>query len=356
VENIEYENEINKGSFHKLRMGIKVIYSLEARKKLLQLIEAEEPDIAHIHKFNNTLTPSILYVLKKKNVPVVQTLHDYRTVCPNYNMYDFNKREVCGDCKGHKYFNALKRKCQKSSYLIGLNIAIESYLYHFLKTYQKTINLFISPSRFLKMKMVEFGIDSNKIVYIPNFIDCRDYMPTYNSSNYILYFGRIENHKGVKTLVHAMEKAKTLKLYIVGEGGYLGKLKAYVAEKKLKNVEFFPHKPRNELNNIIKWSLFTVIPSEWYENCPMAVLESFAFGKPVIGANIGGIPDLVDDRVNGLLFKAGDRTDLAEKINYLSSNRHLISEMGRNARKKIEVKYDENSHCQKLIQAYGKII
>ncbi|MFQ6126910.1 MAG: glycosyltransferase family 4 protein, partial [Candidatus Heimdallarchaeota archaeon] len=332
------------------------IYSLEARNKLLKLITRENPDIAHVHKFSNTLTPSILYALKKKNIPVVQTLHDYRTVCPNYNMYDFNRFELCEDCKGHKYFNAVRRRCQKSSYLIGLNIALESYLYHFLNTYESTIDLFISPSNFLKEKIIEFGIDKNKVICIPNFVNCGDYTPNYSNSNYILYFGRLEKHKGIKTLILAMKHVKNSMLYLIGSGNYRNEMEEYVRKNNIGNVAFSGFLERKQLIRLIKHSLFTILPSEWYENCPIAILESFALGKPVIGANIGGIPELVEDGSTGMLFDSGNVDDLAEKINYLLNNKGLAVEMGKNARKKVEGEYNKDIHYKRLMEAYKKVL
>lgn len=354
VENIEYEKEIKRSLLRKTYIFFKVIYSFEARNKLLKLIAVENPDIAHVHKFSNTLTPSILYALKKKDIPVVQTLHDYRTVCPNYSMYDFSRFEPCESCKGHKYCSAIKRKCQKSSYLVSLNIAIESYLYHFSRTYEKTIDLFVSPSNFLRNKVIEFGIDKNKIVHIPNFVNSNEYPPNYSNSNYILYFGRLEKHKGLETLVAAMKHVKTSKLYVVGEGSYRNMLERYSKKNSMKNVVFLGFVTRKKLIELIRYSLFTVLPSEWYENCPMSVLESFAFGKPVIGADIGGIPDLIDNGSTGILFNSGDVDDLADKTNYLLNNKNLVVKMGRTARKTVEEKYNENLHYERLMEAYKK--
>jgi glycosyltransferase involved in cell wall biosynthesis len=358
VENIEFNREITSSIFRKLKMGLKVIYSFEARNNLLRLIEKENPDIAHIHKFNNSLTPSILYALKKKDIPVVQTLHDYRAVCPSYNLYDFNAFEICEDCKGHNYFNAVRRKCHEigASYLVCLNIAIESYLYHLLKTYESTIDLFIAPSTFLMRKMIEFGVDKDKIAYIPNFVNRDNYIPNYRNSNYILYFGRLERHKGIKTLIAAMNYVKSSMLYIVGRDGCRKELEQYIQENNIRNAVFLGYVSEKELIKVIKDSLFIVIPSEWYENCPMTVLESFALGKPVIGADIGGIPDLVDNEYTGILFERGNVEDLAEKINCLLSNKNSVVEMGKNARKKIEEEYNENEHYRGLMEAYSRVI
>lgn len=358
VENIEFNREIKSSIFRKIYMGLKVIYSPEAKNKLSRLIEKTNPDIAHIHKFSNSLTPSILYALKKKDIPVVQTLHDYRTVCPNYNMYDFNRFEVCEDCKGHKYINALRRRCHEigQSYLVGLNIAIEAYLYHFLRTYEKTINLFISPSNFLMKKMIEFGVEKNKIIHIPNFIDCDKYIPNYSNSDYILYFGRVEKNKGVKTLIAAMKYVKSSELYIVGEGTYRNVLERYVEKNNIKNIFFLGYKTGEELEEVIQNCIFTIVPSEWYEPFGLVVLESHASGKPVVASRIGGLAKLIDNNVDGLLFEPGNVDDLAEKINYLLNNKNLVTEMGRNGRKKIEKKYDRDTHFNILMKAYSRVI
>lgn len=356
VENIDYERVIKRNIFERIRAGFKAIYSLEARNKLLRLIAKEKPDLAHLHKINNTLTPSVLYALKKKGVPVVQTLHDYRLVCPSYSMYDPNRFEVCEACKEHKYFNAVRRRCQKSSILVGLNIAIESYLYHLSRTYQRNIDLFISPSVFLMRKMIEFGINRNKIVHIPNFVMQSEYSPNYSNSDYILYFGRLERHKGVKTLIEAMGQVENLKLYVAGEGSYRDFIEKYTKKNNIRNVTFFGFITRKKLIGLIRSSLFTVLPSEWYEPFGMSILESYALGKPVIGANIGGIPELIDSGHTGLSFESGNVDDLAEKIIYLSNNRDLIAKMGRNARRKIAERYNENIHYKMLMGTYNKLL
>jgi len=167
--------------------------------------------------------------------------------------------------------------------------------------------------------------------------------------------GRLEKHKGIKTLIAAMKYVGTSKLYVVGEGSYRNMLERYSEKNNMKNVVFLGFVARKRLIELIRYSLFTVLPSEWYENCPMAVLESFALGKPVIGANIGGIPDLIDSGSNGMLFNSGDVDDLAEKINYLLNNKNLVV-MSRNARKTVEKKYNENIHYEKLVEVYKKLL
>jgi glycosyltransferase involved in cell wall biosynthesis len=205
-------------------------------------------------------------------------------------------------------------------------------------------------------KLIAFGVDKNKIIHIPYFVHYDKYTPNYSNFNYLLYFGRLERHKGIKALISAMKRVNSLKLYIVGEGSYRNELEKYMEIDNVKNVLLVGYKKGKELNEFIKNSLFTIVPSEWYENCPLAVLESFALGKPVIGADIGGIPDLVDNEYTGMLFERGNVEDLAEKISYLLNNKNLVAEMGRNASKKIEAKYNKNEHYMRLMEAYNKVI
>ena len=264
--------------------------------------------------------------------------------------------KICEACRGHRYFNALRTKCQKSSYLVGLNIAVESYLYNLLGTYENTIDLFISPSNFVMKKVIEFGIDKEKVVCIPHFVRCDQYVPNYTDSNYILYFGRLEKHKGVKTLIEAIEGVREVRLYIVGEGTFRSELESYTKKNSMKNVFFFGYVPENELITLIRNCLFTVVPSEWYEPFGFTVLESFALGKPVIGADIGAIPDLVKDGYTGALFRPGYAKDLAEKINYLLGDKNLIPEMGKNARETVEKEYNADLHYERLMEAYKDVL
>lgn len=356
VENIDYDKVIKGKINKKIVAGIKTIYSGEAKNKLLKLLEKEKPDVAHIHKISNTLTPSILYALKEKTVPTVLTLHDYRIICPNYNLYNPNSSTICEACKTHEYFNALIKKCQKSSYLAGLNIALESYLYHIMSTYVNTIDLFISPSKFVMHKVIEFGIPKERVVFIPHFVRSDQYTPNYVNSNYILYFGRVEKHKGVKTLIEAVKNIGDLKLFIVGEGAFRTELENYVKSKGVKNVSFLGFVEEDRLTKLIRDCLFTVVPSEWYEPFGFTVLESFASGKPVVGANIGGISELVKNGLTGILFRSGDSRDLENKIRNLINNKDLVLEMGKNARDIAEKEYNANLHYEMLMKAYRKVV
>ncbi|PEC56405.1 group 1 glycosyl transferase [Bacillus cereus] len=354
VNNVSYDGDIN--IFNKISYGLKSIYSSEARKKIGQLLDIESPDIAHLHNYNYQLTPSILYELKKRNIPVVQTLHDPQVICPHHRLYDFNRNSICEDCKGHKYFNAVKNKCIKSSYLASALGAIESTVYHYLKTYEKNIDLFISPSEFLKDKIIEFGVSPEKIKVIPNFVDS-DYWE-YSSENkgYILFVGRLSEEKGIQILIEAMKQVPDLKLKIAGTGPLSSWLEGFVKRENLENIEVLGYQSGQKLKQLLEESMATIIPAKWYENCPISILESYSCGKPVIGSNLGGIPDMVHHGETGLLFESENIQDLVIKLKYTQENPEEMLDMGKKSRELIETMYNKHKHVNDILKIYKEVI
>lgn len=354
VNNVSYDGDIN--IFNKISYGLKSIYSSEARKKIGQLLDVESPDIAHLHNYNYQLTPSILYELKKRNIPVVQTLHDPQVICPHHRLYDFNRNSICEDCKGHKYFNAVKNKCIKSSYLASALGAIESTVYHYLKTYEKNIDLFISPSEFLKDKIIEFGVSPEKIKVIPNFVDS-DYWE-YNSENkgYVLFVGRLSEEKGIQILIEAMKQVPDLKLKIAGTGPLSSWLEEFVKKENLENIEVLGYQSGQNLKQLLEESMATIIPAKWYENCPISILESYSCGKPVIGSNLGGIPDMVHNGETGLLFESENIQDLVSALKYVQENPEEMLNMGKKSRELIETMYNKHKHVNDILKIYKEVI
>lgn len=352
VNAIDYSNL--KPSFKNFLTAIKMIYSFEARFKLAKLIRKVKPDIAHLHNIYGRITPSIIFELKKHNIPIVMTLHDYKIVCPSYRMTYNNK--PCELCKGGKYYRSLVRRCVKNSAIATFVYMFENYLYTFLNTYNKHIDYFIAPSRFIQSKMTEHGISQKKIVYIPNFIDASNIEPYFNHDGYILYSGKLLKDKGLITLLNAIKLLNNCVLYVAGEGDFKSVLEIFIEKNNLSNVRFLGHLNKPSLTKVIRDAMFVVLPSECYENAPLAVLESFAYGKPVIGSNIGGIPEMVIDGETGLLFGPGNENDLREKIAYFLNNPKKVAEMGKNARRKVEEEYNAELHYKSLMEIYYKIL
>ncbi len=354
VSEVSLANPKKEGLLKKMRIGLRIIYSTEAKKKMEKLVSEQKPDLAHLHNIYHQISPSILPILQKKGVPVVMSLHDYKLVCPNYRL--MTQGEVCEKCNPSKYYQAVFHKCVKNSFSASLLNCMEMYVHKFLKLYEKNVDLFISPSLFMREKLSEFGLDKSKIFYLSPWVSEIKSPPSYTYSDFFLYFGKISQEKGVETLIRAMEKTKKEQLLIVGEGEEKERLQSYVNQNKIENVRFMGFIKRSKLNELIRACRFVVLPSEWYENSPSAVYESFALGKPVIGSRIGGIPELIQDGVNGLLFEPKNVEDLRDKIRYLYHHPLLAQKMGMAARKFVEEKYSAEEYYHKLLSIYQNLI
>lgn len=337
----------------KLAVAERVIYSREAKAKVQRLIEATKPDIAHIHGIAHETSPSILGAIKAAGIPIVQTLHDYKLLCPNTNFVA--QGQLCEACKGHHYYNVARLRCKRGSLSASLLAAVEMYTHKALQLYERHVDLFISPSQFLQTKVAEFGI-RNPVVHIPNFLHVHSIVPDYTADDYFVYSGRLVDVKGVKTLVEAMGQVQRSHLYIAGHGELEAPLRDYVRAQGITNVTFLGHLSTPALLDLVKRARFAVVPSEWYENYPMSVLEALACGTPVIGAAIGGIPEIVADGVNGLLFPSGNRAELAAKINYLLDHPDLAIAMGRNGRQQVEAVNAPQSHYERTIEIYEQLV
>ncbi|MDD0810222.1 glycosyltransferase family 4 protein [Curvibacter sp. RS43] len=350
IEELEYGHDY--GLTRKAVSAMKVIYSWEAKSKLKKLLSDFRADIAHLHCIYHHITPSIIPLLEDRGVPIVMTAHDLKIACPAYKM--LNKNGVCERCVGGSYLNLIKNKCIHDSYLQSTLIAIESSVHRYLKSYQ-SINKIIAPSKFYKEKFIQAGYSEQQIVYIPNFVDTPLTVDSLVFGEYYLYFGRLSNEKGILTLVKAFENSR-VKLKIVGGGPMANELKEFIGSGQY-NVELCGHKTGLELTEIIKGSRAVILPSEWYENAPMSVLESFSLGKPVIGSRIGGIPEMVQDGLTGFLFESGNKQDLSNviiKFNSLSLGEYLY--MGSNCRDLISQSFSKQAYKNRIRDLYSSIL
>jgi glycosyltransferase involved in cell wall biosynthesis len=344
IRNIDYK-ELNKNKT--LRNSYKVLtrslYSREAKHKLEWLLAENIVDIAQLNNIHNYLTPSIIPVLRKKGIPVVWRVLDYKLICPNTTFVSGER--ICESCKNKLFMMCTLKKCKKGSLRASFVASLEAYLYSFLD-YYKYVDLFMFQSEFSRNKFIEYGFDSKKTAVIKNPLDTTNIVPSYSHKDFVLFFGRLEKIKGIYTLLHAMKHLPEIQLKVIGAGNEHDNCIEYIRQHQLSNVEFLGVKWGEELNPILAQSAFTIVPSEWYEVSPYSLLQSFAFGKPVIGTDIAGLRDLIDDGVNGLLFKMGDSRDLEDKIRSLFCSKELIVTMGRNARATVD-KYHSYDHYYK---------
>lgn len=350
IENVDYWKA---GFFKKIKYSAKIIYSLEADRKIGRIARDAKPDLAHVHNYYHQLSPSVLRSLKKHGIPIVQTVHDLKPLCPNYKMLSGGK--VCERCRKFRYYNCLVERCVKGSLPASLTCTLESYFNRLIGSYD-CIDIYITPSLFFRNKFLEYGYPAKKVKYVPNFVDTRFYKPCYEAGNYLVYFGRLSEDKGVLTLTRAMKSVRDISLYIVGEGPLKEKIYRCMNENDIRNVCLTGFKTGRELEELVRGSRFTVLPSELYENCPISVLESMAWGKPVIGSDIGGIRELVRHGATGLLFEPGNPEQLAERINYLCNKPSEAKRMGMEARKRVEAEFDSEKHFESIFGIYNSLV
>ena len=294
--------------------------------------------------------------MKKNNIPIIQTLHDYKLICPNYKLYSNN--QICEQCLNNKYYNCFFKKCMHNSWTKSFLAMIEAYLNNKILKYYDLVDLFIAPSQFMKNIYIKFGLKESKIKVIYNFINNLNIIEEKNcKENYILYFGRLSSEKGINILIKAIKKINfNIKLKIVGIGPEYKNLKILIKKLNLQNkIELIGAKYDKDLIKIIKCAKAIIIPSIWYENMPLAAIEAIAINKTVIASNIGGIPEIIKNNINGLLFESENENDLVQKINYYFKNPKLEKIFYKN--NKIIFKNNfSNSNVDKIELIYNMLL
>jgi len=309
VEEIELDSA-RDGVATKLRKGIKAVYSLEARAKVGRLLDRVEPDVCHAHNVYHHLTPSILAAIHGRGVPLVMTLHDLKLACPAYSM--LARDGVCERCRDGHLFHVLTRRCMKNSVALSLLVMIESYLHRYLRSYVDNVDCFLVPSRFYIEKLVAWGFDRARFRYLPNFVDAAQYESNFEPGRRFAYVGRLSPEKGVATLIEAAALA-AVPVDIIGTGPAERGLRELAAQCCC-DVRFYGYLSGHALHEAIAAARAVVVPSEWYENAPLTVLEACALGKPVIASAIGGLPELVVEEETGWTFAPGSVEALAERL------------------------------------------
>lgn len=350
IDEIEFGHAYSMGQ--KLAMASKVVYSFEAQKKLKRLLQDFRADVAHLHCIYHHLSPSIIPTLRDAGVPVVMTAHDLKIACPAYKM--LNNTGVCEKCKGGNLFNVVQHRCVRDSLAASAIVMVESTVHRMLNTYQGKLDKVVVPSRFFMEKFIEWGWSRDKFAYIPNYVDSTRFEPDYTPGDYFLYFGRLAPEKGVATLMRAA-KAAGVKLKIAGTGPIEAELHA-LRDALGGDIEFLGYQSGAPLHALIREARAMVLPSEWYENAPMSVLESFALGTPVIGANIGGIPEMVLNGETGWTFESRNAEELSALLARVSAlPTAQVETAGRRARHHVATNFNRAGYLQATLELYASL-
>lgn len=306
--------DFNKGIRKNLAAPFKIIYSNEARKMISKVLYDFEPDVVHMNNIQFHLTPSIILAVEKyrkttgRKVKIVYTAHDYQLICPSHGLFDTDIR-VCEKCLGGNYTHCLRTKCMKNSRAKSFLAMLDAYFWKFSKAYSY-IDAIVCPSKFLKAKLDMQHRFSNKTVAIHNFIENKK-VKAIEKGDYVLEFGHLSRDKGTLTLLEVAKRMPEVRFVFAGYGA------AETEIAKVSNAEYVGFKTGSELEDLISRAMCSVCPSEMYENCPYTVMESQILLTPIIGASIGGIPELIQEGKTGLLFEAGNPDDLEQKLRHI---------------------------------------
>ena len=334
--------------------ALDVIYNKENEEIMEKALDEFKPDVVHLNNFQRQLSASIIKPIKKRNIPIVFTAHDVQAICPAITMMD-NDKNPCELCMKGRYINCIKKSCNKGSKLKSALGAIEGYYYRNHKIYTDKIDYIITPSEFYRTKFIEDGINPNKIQAIHNSIEMNDYNVETQDDGYALYFGRLSKEKGILNLINAFAKCNKGNLYIAGEGPEKENIEKIIKENNLEDrVKLLGFLNKEQMTDVTRKCKFVVVPSIWYENCPYSVLETLAIGKPIIGSNMGGIPELVIDNENGFIYNTVD--ELTEKMNVLFENEDLVKQFSKKSKELAKQNYDREVYYNKLKQIYDKVI
>ena len=341
----------------KIFMAFDGIFSFRTMKEVRKLVQNKRPQVAIVQNVFPLISPSVYYALKSAGVPIIQAVYNYRIVCPSAHL--FAKGKICEKCITGNYLHSVRKKCYRQSHVLTSWYAANLCLHRLIHTFVRNIDFFMVPDDFLGTRLIMAGIPSNKIRKNINPFFVEDYKPVFKRGNYVLYVGRLIRQKGIFTLVKAMTKVvkHNLTLYIVGDGEERRKLEVLINKLSLQDqVKILGSIWGDEMSNIVRNSNFVIIPSEWYDNFPMILCQAFALGKPVIASAINGIPEYVDNGVDGLLFKPGDFKDLARCIDILANDPLLVYKMSINARRKAKDVFNFSNYWDRLNSIIHELI
>ncbi len=356
VERIVFDNQdlpAKPSAKEKLRLAVGTVWSNSARRRLRDAVAAFKPDIVHFHNTLPRVSPAAYEVAKQGGARVVQTLHNFRLVCPSGLMYRDGR--PCDDCLGKTLsLPAIHHGCYRDSRSQSAAVATMLAFHRLRGTYERDIDLYIAPSRFLRDKVIEGGIRAELIAVKPNFVS-PDPGPGRGDGGYALYAGRLTRAKGIETLLEAYRRRPDLPpLHICGEGELAPA--AIMAAAMDRRILYRGRLNKDGVMAEMESAACLIFPSRWYENFPVTIVEAFARGLPVVGSRLGAVPGIVEDGHAGRLFRPGDPDDLAEKLIETLLNESARHEMAANARYEYLSKYTGERNYEMLLGLYDGVL
>lgn len=339
--------------FHSSSLGrflypFKIIYSLEAKRKIGKVLDKFQPDVVHLNNINFQLTPSVIDAVKKRGIPLIQTVHDYQMVCPNHLLYDFQRKCVCEKCVGRSKVYCIQNRCIHGSRIKSLLGFTETLFYKIKGTYKK-VDLYLCPSRFLAGELLKNQpkLYENKITVLHNFVEQKVPPTTEDKAPYIAFAGRLSPEKGTALLAQTAKLLPEVHFVVMGSGP---DEKAF---EGLENVTMTGFVTGEKLDRLIAGAAAMAVPSICFENCPLAILEAQMLGVPSVTMNMGGMAELVEDGVTGILSSAPTATAFAAAVKEILSDPERLAQMKQNCREKAAAAaIPLESYCKKLLEIY----
>lgn len=354
IEVVPYEkwnDDINDSALTgRIRVGLDYAWSRRTYDELLDLLKRVHPTVAHFHSIHPQISPSAYAACQKMGVPVVQTLHNYRYICPGALLQ--RKGQPCEACLGHLPFNALMHRCYRESFLATGSVVWMIVFNRLRRTLTRMVDSYIALTEFAKSRFVAGGLPGERITIKPNFLP-KPMELRGGQRDYGLFAGRISEEKGIKTLLSAWRSVEGVALKILGDGPLRKELECQARDEGM-NVEFMGSVSKEEVLSAMQGALFALVPSECYEGFPMAVLEAYASATPVIASRIGSLAEIVLDGETGFHFEAGSVIDLLTKVNALLYNRNLALRMGQTASNIFKEKYTAETNFALLMEIYRR--
>jgi glycosyltransferase involved in cell wall biosynthesis len=333
-----HSGEIESASpLGKLQFGADTLYSQRTVREITDLVKRSRPDVAYVHNVYPLISPSLYHVLYRLRVPAVHIMHDYRMFCPNSRFYV--NGHVCEACKLGDFWSAVRQRCVRENTAYSALYASSLYLNRQMGLSDK-IGGYICLTEFTKSLLLQCKVPEEKLYVCPNSIDTSTYKSQFGGGEFVLYLGGLYRDKGVMTAAKAFAQLPHINFKFVGTGAAEEELRDFVSSRQLKHIELVGFKSGEEKLEYVRRSMFTIVPSHFYETFGMVVLEAYASGKPVVGSATGSLPYVIQPEQTGLLFQPQDADDLAAKIRWLHDRPELIESMGRKARVLVESKYD----------------
>jgi glycosyltransferase involved in cell wall biosynthesis len=336
------------------QMAIEATWSRKWSAEFKRILDQEQPDVVHVHNSFPLMSPSIYYACHEAGVPVVQTLHNYRLLCPGALF--FRDGKVCEDCTQHGLLRGVAHGCYRGSRPQTAAVVGMLATHRTLGTWSEKVDCYIALTEFARQKFIAGGLPAEKIVVKPNFHDPDPGMRESLGEGAV-FVGRLDEQKGVRTLFNAWQKFNIqIPLNIIGDGPLLEELRRRKEDSKLERVSIEGRKSHGETLAAIQSARFLIFPSQWYECFPVTLVEAFASGVPVVASRLGAMAEIIEDRHTGILFNPGDPADLAQKIEWTATHPAELQEIGRACRREYELRYTAEKNFEQLISIYHQAI